>query len=83
MELSKKTTILLSPDLHRRLSRLAAARDVSLGELIRQACEKQYGLADVHQRQEAVRALQRMQLPVSDPAEMKLQSVPGLEEKLP
>ena len=47
MELSKKTTILLSPDLHQRLMRLAAARHVSLGELVRQACEKQVGLAYV------------------------------------
>lgn len=80
MELSKKTTILLSPDLHQRLMRLAAARQVSLGELVRQACEKQYALADVQQRQDAVRALQRMQLPVSDPREMKLQSVAGPDE---
>lgn len=32
MELSKKTTILFSPEFHRRLSRLAARRGVSLGD---------------------------------------------------
>lgn len=83
MELSKKTTILLSPDMHERLSRLAAARHISLGELIRQACEKHYGLADRGQRQEAVQALKRLQLPVSDPREMKLQSISRFDDDLP
>ena len=45
MELSKKTTILFSPDLHARLLRLAAQRGTSLGDLVRTACERQYGLA--------------------------------------
>ena len=42
--LTKKTTILLQPELHRRLTRLAERRGTSLGELIRSACETQYGL---------------------------------------
>ena len=44
LELTKKTTILLSPDLHEKLTRLAAQKAVSLGELVRRACEKQYGI---------------------------------------
>ena len=83
MELSKKTTILLSPELHKRLSSLATASRISMGELIRRACEKQYGLANAQQRQEAVLALGRLQLPVSDPREMKLQSVAQVNEALP
>ena len=43
MELTKKTTILLSPDLHAHLARTARARRTSLGQLVREACEIQYG----------------------------------------
>ena len=35
MELSKKTTILFSPDLHERLAHLAKQRNTSIGELVR------------------------------------------------
>ena len=41
MELSKKTTILFPPDLHRRLAQLAAQRGTSLGTLVRRACEQE------------------------------------------
>lgn len=44
MELSKKTTILFSPETHERLTELAARRGVSLGELVRDACVAQYGI---------------------------------------
>jgi hypothetical protein len=43
MELTHKTTILLSKALHRQLTELARERGQSLGELVRQACERQYG----------------------------------------
>ena len=64
MELSKKTTILLSPVLHRRLTRLAALRQTSIGELVRTACERQYGLAGDEDRLAAARALAEFRLPV-------------------
>lgn len=83
MELSKKTTILLAPDMHERLSRLAARRQVSLGELIRQACVAQYGLLPLEDRLAAVDQLASLALPVAEPAEMKRQSVPSAEEPLP
>ena len=44
MELSKKTTILLTPRLYKMLKGESEARKVSIGELIRAACVKQYGL---------------------------------------
>lgn len=80
MELSKKTTILFPPELHERLSRLAAQKGVSLGELVRRACEKHYGLMSTQARIEAVQALAKLNLPVADTRTMKEQSVPQPQE---
>lgn len=80
MELSKKTTILFPPDLHERLSRLAVQRGISLGKLVRNACEQQYGVVSREDRFKAVRSLTALDLPVGDPQEMKQESVPGPAE---
>ena len=74
MELSKKTTILLSPDLHRRLTALGAKRGTSLGELVREACEARYGIMGGPERIDAARALAALGLPVGSTAEMKQDS---------
>lgn len=76
MELTKKTTILFSPALHEQLTRLAEARGTSLGELVREACESQYGIVSAGERLKAVEALAALELPVGSPAEMELESVP-------
>ena len=83
MELTKKTTILFPPDLHDQLSRLAELRGTSLGDLVRKACEIQYGLVPVDARLEAVRELIGMSLPVGDPADLTRESVPAPEDLLP
>jgi len=83
MELSKKTTILFPPDLHAQLSRLAARSGVSLGELVREACEQQYGLTPRQERLELVKKLAALSLPVGSCREMKEESVPEPEELLP
>jgi hypothetical protein len=83
MELVRKTTILFSPELHEGLSRLAAAKGISMGELVRTACVKQYGLATREERLEAVRALAELGLPVAEPEEMKRQSIPAAEALAP
>jgi len=82
MELSKKTTILFSPDLHERLTRLAEQRKTSIGELVRTAVERRYGLVSVEERLEAVTALGAFELPVGSPQEMERDSVPTPEEIL-
>ncbi len=76
MELSKKTTILLSPDLYKHLTRTARARRKSLGQLVREACEAQYGNVSGEDRAHAVNELRRLSLPVASPRAMKLESVP-------
>lgn len=83
MELSKKTTILFTPALHERLSRLAAERRVSLGQLVRAACERQYGLHSAQSRLAAVHRLGALDLPVADTRAMKEQSVPSPEDLCP
>ena len=81
--LSKKTTILLSPSLHDRLTRLAAERGTSLGDLVRRACEDHYGVPSEEERLAAVRALAALSLPVGTPAEMAAESVPDPNSPLP
>lgn len=82
MELSQKTTILLTPALHERLVALARDRGVSMGQLIRQAVEAQYGLGDATERLEAVRSFAALALPVGPPAAMKAESAPSGTEPL-
>lgn len=80
MELSHKTTILLSAGLHERLKTVARERRKSLGELVREACVRQYGLNDVEDRLAAVDAMAAMSLPVGTVEEMKQQSVPPVRD---
>ena len=77
-KLTKKTTILLQPQLHRRLTRLADQRNTSLGELVRSACEKQYGIGGSEERIEAARAIGALGLPVATPAQLKHESQPPI-----
>jgi predicted DNA-binding ribbon-helix-helix protein len=83
MELSRKTTILLSDQLYERLTGLARRRGVSLGHLVREACERQYGFGASQERLSAVRELASLELPVGDVAEMKGESVPDPDDLLP
>jgi hypothetical protein len=76
MELMKKTTILFSPQQHTLLTQLARQRGVSLGQIVREACEAQYGAAAPETRLKAVKALGELELPVTDVATMKRESVP-------
>lgn len=78
-----KTTILLTPSLHERLTRLARQRGTSMGQLIRSAVEAQYGLVETEDRLAAVAALGALCLPVDTPAAMKAESIPYDEEPVP
>ena len=77
--LTKKTTVLFSPDLYDRLAGLAEQRHSSVGELVRNACRAQYFLASNAERLAAVDALASLSLPVGTPEEMKRESVPAVE----
>lgn len=82
MELSKKTTILFPPGLQERLTQLAAQRGTSLGNLVRSACEAEYGESSPEDRLAAVGELAELELPVGTPDEMAAESVPAPEELL-
>jgi hypothetical protein len=83
MELSKKTTLLFPPDLYRDLTRLARQRGVSVGELVRRACEAQYGIVPRESRLAAVKELEAMSLPVGEPEQLERESVPDPGDLLP
>jgi hypothetical protein len=57
MELTKKTTILFSPALHQHLTQLAAQRGTSLGALVGEAREREYGPTSQQERLATVRTL--------------------------
>ncbi len=82
MELTKKTTILFSPDLHDQLTHLAHQLDTSLGELVRRACKAHYNIVTLDERLAAVDALEALSLPVGEPEEMARESVPDPAELL-
>lgn len=83
MHLTKKTTILFPPALHDHLARVARQRRTSLGELVRRACEREYGHSSVESRLAAVQELTAMELPVGDPDELERESVPSADDLLP
>jgi predicted DNA-binding protein len=78
--LTKKTTILLQPELHERLSRLARQRNTSIGELIRAACQHQYGLGGSEDRVRAAREIAGLELPVGSVSAMKKESTRAPED---
>jgi predicted transcriptional regulator len=83
MELSKKTTILFSPEIHQRLTELAARRGKSLGELVREACAVQYGFVTTEERVTAAAGLAALSLPVGTPGDLKRESVLDADALMP
>jgi len=85
MALTKKTIVLFPPELHRRLTLLAAERRTSMADLVRRACEREYGTRGAT-REEKLAALKRMtslNLPVSDIEQMKRESRPDPRDFAP
>lgn len=74
---------MMQPRAHRPLARLAEARGVSLGALVREACEEYYGLSSHEARLAAVDELAALELPVGTPEEMKREAIPASDDLLP
>ncbi len=71
MELTKKTTILFTEHQFKLLQQIAAFRKTSIGDLIRRACETEYGLVSGREAAEAVERLSSLALPAYDIEQMK------------
>lgn len=76
MELTKKTTILFTPDLYLKLEKIAREQGTSVGNLVRQACERQHKLHTTADRLKAVNDLAELRLPVGSPEDMEVESAP-------
>ena len=83
MELTKKTTILFSEGFYRNLASVARGRRVSVGKLVRDACEQVYGITSRDEAVTAVEELAALGLPVEGPTTMKRQSVPEPSDLMP
>ena len=70
MPLSERTQVLLSPELRKRVERVAARRGVSVGAVIREAIEA-YTAPRTRTRGEALQALFQLEAPVDDWETMK------------
>ena len=81
MGLTKKTTILFPEDLYDHLRKVAQSRRTSVGDLIRSACEKEYGLVSTDESLSAVESLGKLNLPAPSIEQMKAEIV--AEKPLP
>ncbi len=75
VEFTKKTTILFPPDLYRFLADVAQQRKVSVGQLVRTACESQYGFTSPEERLHALEKLSKISALVASTAQMKRESI--------
>ena len=80
--LTKKTTILFSPDLYHQLEIIAETAKTSVAELVRRAVVKQYLLSDKKKRLEAVEHLAKIGGPVSDWQTMEEDIIKGRLEDI-
>ena len=80
-ELTKKTTILFPPELYTHLEHVARQQGRSVGELVREAAEIQYGKGGVAQRLRAVEELTHLRASTGEPHELEEQIQKGALEK--
>ena len=76
--LDKKTTILFPSPLFKSLEALAKVKRTSIGNLIREAVKRQYGLLEENERLKAVKALGEINAPVKEWAEMEKEIEKGI-----
>ena len=63
-EMTKKMTILFLPKLYEELERVSKEQGRSVGELVRDATEIQYGVGGVAARLRAVEVMSKLETPV-------------------
>ncbi len=73
-----KTTILLSKSLYGKLKRLSKLTKKSMGQLLRDAAEKEYFSAPSRdQKGEIVRRMSEMKVPVGTPEDIEAEILKG------
>jgi hypothetical protein len=80
-EMTKKTTILFPPKLYEDLERVAKEQGRSVGELVRDATEIQYGVGGVAARLRAVELMSKLETPIAEPEELEEQISKGAREE--
>ncbi len=80
-EMTKKTTILFPPKLYAELERVSKEQGRSVGELVRDATEIQYGVGGVAARLRAVEVMSKLETPVGEPEELEEQISAGACEE--
>lgn len=73
----KKTTILFPPELYRRLAELSRRQGRSMGALVRDAVEVQFGEGGVAARLQAVRELSELGASTGEPEDLEGQVEKG------
>lgn len=73
----KKTTILLSQDLYKKLGRLSRISKKSMGRLLRDAAEKLYFSAPIPEKQQIVHKMSQMNVPIGSPEEIEDEILKG------
>ncbi len=73
----QKTTIFLSRRLYQRLRQLSKVTKKSMGELLRDAAERQYCSASAEDKASIVRKMGAMHLPIGTPEELEEEILRG------
>lgn len=69
--IEKKTTILLTPKLHKKLARLSKISKKSMGQLLREAAERQYFSSYSPDKLEIVKKIASLNIPIGDVPTLK------------
>ena len=75
--IEKKTTILLTPALHRKLSKLSRITHKSMGQLFRDAVENQYFSSVSSKKTDILQKMAAMNVPVGEPKEIEQEILRG------
>lgn len=73
----QKTTIFLSRRLHRRLRQLSKTTKKSMGQLLREAAERQYCVTSSDDKHEIVRRMESMHIPIGTPDDIAHEILKG------
>ncbi len=80
-EMTKETTILFPQKLYEDLERVAKEQGCSVGQLVRDATQIQYGVGGIAARLRAVELMSKLEAPIGEPDELEEQISRGAGEE--